>query len=90
MIARSTDYWVWFLESVAARASDARLAELVALAMRDGLSVEQVVTALRSGGLYFDRISDAIGGATESANRAALQEAALMGSALLIVDGDDE
>jgi len=90
MSARSAGYWMWFLESVAASASDARLTELVALAMRDGLSVEQVVTALRKGGLYFDRISDAIGGATESANRAALQEAALMGSALLIVDGDDE
>ena len=81
---------MWFLESVAASASDARLTELVALAMRDGLSVAQVVTALRSGGLCFDRISDAIGGATESANRATLQEAALMGSALLIVDGGSE
>ena len=90
MSARSTDYWMWFLESVAASASDARLTELVAMAMRDGLSAEQVANVLRNGGLYFDRISDAIGGATESANRAALQEAALRKSALLIVDGDDE
>ena len=86
MNARSTDYWRWFLTQAAARASDARLTELVALAMRDGLSVEQVVTALRKGGLYFDRISDAIGGATESANRAALQEAALLEAALLITE----
>ena len=86
MNARSTDYWRWFLTQAAARASDARLTELVALARHDGLSVEQVSNALHDGGLCLDRISDAIGGATESANRAALQEAALRKSALLITE----
>ena len=90
MSARSAGYWMWFLESVAASASDARLTELVALAMRDGMSVAQVSNALHDGGLCLDRISDAIGGATESANRAALQEAALRKSALLILDGGSE
>ena len=50
MIARSMEYWMWFLESMAASASDARLTELVALAMRDGCGDDALFMALRHGG----------------------------------------